>query len=94
MQVGVMELRLSLPGVRSLKQKRGIVKGLLAQIRNRFQVAAAEVADQDLWGSAGLGFAAVGNSAPLLQSRMAKVLAFIDGSGQGVVVEHQVEILS
>ncbi len=93
MRIGIMELRLNLPGVHSLKQKRGIVKSLLAQSRNRFQVAAAEVAHQDHWRTAGLGFALVGNDASLLQSRLAKLLDFIENGGQGVVADYQVEIL-
>lgn len=44
---------------RSLKGKRGIVKGILARARNRFNVAAAEVDLQDVADSAALGFATV-----------------------------------
>ena len=88
-----MELRLDLPGVHSLKEKRGIVKGLLERIRNRFQVAVAEVDDQDRRGTAGLGFAVVGNEVAMLQSRLRKVAQFIETNGQGVMVDFRVEIL-
>lgn len=44
---------------RTLKEKRGIVKSILARARNSFNVAAAEVADQDIPGSAVLAFATV-----------------------------------
>ena len=93
MHVGIMELRLDLPGVHSLKEKRGIVKGLLERIRNRFQVAVAEVAHQDRWGTAGLGFASVGNEVAMLQSRLRKVAQFIETDGRGVMVDFRVEIL-
>jgi len=42
-----------------LKEKRGIVKSILARARNNFNVAAAEVGDQDIPGSAILGFVTV-----------------------------------
>jgi hypothetical protein len=52
------QVQLRLPSS-SLKGKRGIVKGLLARARNRFNVSAAEVDLQDLPGSAMLGFVIV-----------------------------------
>jgi len=36
---------------RTLKEKRGIVKSILARARNDFNVAAAEVDDQDTRGA-------------------------------------------
>lgn len=94
MRVVVMEVRLDVPGVRSLKEKRGIVKSVLERIRNRFQVAAAEVAHQDHWQTAGLGFAAVGNDAAVLQGRMQKVVQFMETNAAGVVVDFRVEFLA
>ena len=94
MRIGVLEVRLNLPGVRSLKEKRGIVKGLLERIRNRFQVAAAEVDEINSKTPAGLGFSAVGNDSGTLQSRLRKVVEFIDAGGEGTVADFRVEILS
>ena len=94
MHVVVLEVRLNLPGVRSLKEKRGIIKSLLERVRNRFQVAVAEVAHQDRWQMAGLGFAAIGNDVAVLQGRMQKVANFIEADGAGVVVDFRLEFLS
>ena len=44
---------------RTLKEKRGIVKSILARARNNFNVSAAEVDDQDVPGSALLAFVTV-----------------------------------
>lgn len=52
------EIQLSLPS-HSLKEKRGIVKSILARARNRFNVACAEVDRQDNCGVAVLGFVTV-----------------------------------
>ena len=41
-----LEIHLSLPS-RSLKEKRGIVKSILGRAKNRFNVACAEVDQQD-----------------------------------------------
>ena len=94
MHVAVLEVHLDMPGVRSLKEKRGIVKSVLERVRNRFQVAVAEVAHQDQWQSAGLGFAAIGNDVAVLQSRLQKVVQFIENGPAGIIVDYQVEFLA
>lgn len=94
MRIGILELHLDLPGLHSLKEKRGIIKTLLNRVRNDFQVAAAEVAHQDLWQSAGLGFAAIGNDAAALQSRLHKVVNAIEAGGYGVVVDFRIDVIA
>ncbi|MEO5345882.1 MAG: DUF503 domain-containing protein [Magnetococcus sp. YQC-9] len=94
MRVGVLEVRLELPGVRSLKEKRGIVKSLLERIRHRFEVACAEVGELDRWDGAGLGFAAVGNEVAVVQSRLQKVANFIEDEGETVMIDYRLEIVT
>lgn len=53
-----LEIHLSLPS-HSLKEKRGIVKSILARERNRFNVACAEVDRQDNAAVAVLAFVTV-----------------------------------
>jgi len=53
-----LEIQLSLPS-HSLKEKRGIVKSILARARNRFNVACAEVDRQDNASVAVLGFVTI-----------------------------------
>jgi uncharacterized protein YlxP (DUF503 family) len=50
---------LRIPGVQSLKEKRHVVKGLTAGIRQRFNVSVAEVEHQELWQRAAIGVAVV-----------------------------------
>jgi uncharacterized protein len=63
MHVGALRVELHLPNCHSLKEKRGVLKPILHVAQNRFGVAAAEVAFQDKWQRAGLGFASVSASA-------------------------------
>lgn len=49
MTVGVLTLELRLGDSHSLKDKRHVVKGLKDRLRNRFNVAVAEVDYHDLW---------------------------------------------
>ena len=52
-------LRLYLPGVQSLKEKRAVVRSLVERLRSRLDVAAAEVGAQDQPRRAEVGFAVV-----------------------------------
>ena len=47
--VGVLTLELHLDGAHSLKEKRHTVKSLKDRLRNKFNVAVAEIDYQDVW---------------------------------------------
>lgn len=57
--VGVITWQLSIPGCRSLKEKRSVVRSLRDRIRHRFNVSVAETAHQDVWSRAELSVAVV-----------------------------------
>jgi uncharacterized protein YlxP (DUF503 family) len=62
MHAAALEVKLHLPQVHSLKEKRGVVRPIVDGCRRRFNVAAAEVGQQDMWQSAELGVSAIGSS--------------------------------
>jgi uncharacterized protein len=47
--IGVLTLELRLDNSHSLKDKRHVVKSLQDRLRNKFNVAVAEIDYQDLW---------------------------------------------
>lgn len=90
--VGTLRVALSLPGPRSLKDKRRIVHSLLQRLHNEFAVAAAEVDDQDLWGRTTLGIAVVTNDGQHADQVLARVLRYIERQPEAVIVDYDVEI--
>jgi uncharacterized protein YlxP (DUF503 family) len=60
--VAALSMDLHLPQVHSLKEKRSVIRPILDGCRHRFGVAAAEVAYQDRWQRAGLGFSVVAST--------------------------------
>ena len=48
MRTAAMTFRLHAPWVHSLKEKRMILKSLVAKLQNKFHVSAAEVDEQDV----------------------------------------------
>jgi len=59
MLVSAARFDLRVPGCTSLKEKRHVVKTLIASLRGTFNLAVAEVDHQDLWQRAAIGVAAV-----------------------------------
>ncbi|KHL12490.1 hypothetical protein CLV56_1788 [Mumia flava] len=59
MWVGTIEFDLLLGDVASLKQKRAVVRPIVADLRRTFDVAVAETENQDLYRRAGIGIAVV-----------------------------------
>ncbi|MBB5155647.1 DUF503 domain-containing protein [Saccharopolyspora phatthalungensis] len=87
MYVGVLELDVLLGDVHSLKQKRGVVRPVVAELRKRFEVAVAEAGNQDLYRRALFGIAAVSGDA-------AHVREVLDACERLVAARPELELLS
>jgi uncharacterized protein YlxP (DUF503 family) len=93
MVVGVCRIVLALPGNASLKGKRSVVRKVIERARQRFQVAAAEVADLDVHQRATLGFACVANDGRHVESVLGKLSDFVAGATEAQVISESVELL-
>jgi uncharacterized protein YlxP (DUF503 family) len=91
--VGTLRITLAIPGNDSLKGKRKVIRPILDRARNRFNVAAAEVADNDAHGRAVLGFAVVSNDGRHANSMLDEIASFVAGAGEALVVDREMEIL-
>jgi uncharacterized protein YlxP (DUF503 family) len=92
--VGIIKITMIIPGNSSLKGKRKVVKSLLDKLRSRFNLAAAEVEDNDLWQKTGLGLAFVGNDRRFINSSMDKILDFIYRTSDAEIVDTESEIIN
>lgn len=62
MVVGTLRVDLLFGDVHSLKQKRSVIRPIVAELRRRFEVAAAETGDQDLHRRCELAVAVVSST--------------------------------
>ena len=93
MVIGTLVLRLQVPESESLKNKRQVVRSLVARVRQTFNVAIAEVGDQDLWQAVELGVACVSADARHADEVCQKVLTFVDNDGDALLTGSRFEIL-
>jgi len=94
MNVGVCRISFRLPENSSLKDKRRVLKSITTRVRNKFNVAVAEVDDHDLWQLATLGISCVSNDKRHANEVLSKVVDFISESRFEVeMLDYQIEIL-
>ncbi len=77
MHVGVARVALQLAENSSLKGKRMVVKSVAQRVRNRFNVAIAEIDTQDNWDVITLGIACVSDDPRHANAMLSKVIDFI-----------------
>ena len=92
MKIAILKIKLYAPWVHSLKEKRMVVKSLLAKIRNKFHVSAAEVEDQDVHQSIIIGIASIVPHSAQADAMMDEIVHFIEQSTEAEIVEEEREI--
>ncbi len=93
MHVGVLRVRLRLFACRSLKDKRSVIKGLLARTRREFNVSAAELDLLDEPSAALLGFAHLAGDGRFSDEVLAEILRRMRGSRDYIVEDHRLEVM-
>lgn len=92
--IASIEITLGLDVCASLKEKRGMLKPLLAGIHNRYNASAAEIDMQDSLGYAKIGISLVGNDARHLQSEADTIINWVEQAWRhGDVIENDLELL-
>ncbi len=94
MRVALSKIDLFFPYCHSLKEKRHAVHKIKDRIFADFKISIHEVAHNDKWQRAQLGFAVVSNDAVLAQSVADKIVNAITGFGLGEVINVTTEVVS
>lgn len=87
MIIGTAEIKLYAPWVYSLKEKRMIVKSVIAKTRNKFNVSIAEIAEQDTHQTIVLGLACVAGSISHSDSIIDNVISLIESSTEAEITD-------
>lgn len=86
MIVGTLKIRIYVPWVHSLKEKRMVLKSLCAKTRNKFNVSIAEIEDQDVHKSIVIGLACVSNDNAHADQILDNVIKFIEANTEGEII--------
>ena len=92
MRIAAMTFRLHAPWVHSLKEKRMIVKSLIAKLQNKFHVSAAEIDEQDIHQIIVIGIAAIVPHNAMADSLMDEISSFVEENTEAEILDEMREI--
>ena len=93
MKVATITFRLRAPWVHSLKEKRMIVKSLVAKLQNKFHVSAAEIDEQDVHQVIVIGVASIVPHNAMADSLMDEISEFVESNTEAEIVEEIREVI-
>ena len=94
MTVGIARLTLFIPDSHSLKEKRMVLRRVKDRAQQKFNVAIAEVEENDVWQRAVLGLAVVGNDGRFVESQLDEVVRFVQGQAEVTNTEREIQSFS
>ncbi len=92
MVVGIGIVDIFIAESRSLKEKRAILRSVLSRTKNKFNISIAEIEEHDNWKVARIGFSLVGNDRGFVNSKVDKVIQFIEHLNLAEVINSKIEI--
>jgi hypothetical protein len=94
MFVGVSRIVLQIPGARSLKERRKVVKSFKDRVRARLSVSIAEVGDVERYQVATFGVAVVSSDSSHVSEMLSRVAAMAGSLSDAVLADVATEIVS
>lgn len=92
MMILTITIKLHAPWVHSLKEKRMVVKSLLAKLQNKFNVSVAELDEQDIHQIIVLGLAGIVANNAQADSVSEAIQHFVDSNTEAELLEFDCEI--
>ena len=92
MKIAAITFRLYAPWVHSLKEKRMLVKSLIARLQNRYHVSAAEIDEQDTHQIIVIGIVAIVPHNAMADSLMDDISHFVESNTEAEIIGEEREI--
>jgi hypothetical protein len=90
--VASLNVSLYLPGCNSLKEKRQRLKSIKERLRNKYNVAVAEVGGQDLWQRCELGVVTVATDQQFANKVLSKSITLIEADQRIELIGYELEM--
>lgn len=93
MIIGSCKVYLNVPFSHSLKEKRTVVKSIIDKVKHKFNVAIAEVEDQDVHQSIVIGLAVISNNSSHANSMLQTIVNYIEANTSANLLDTYIEII-
>ena len=90
MIIGFLSLEIYLPYSHSLKEKRKRLSSLKDRLKNKYNVAFAELDYHKKWQRTKIGMVTLNNEKRLVDSLFNKIIADAEENIDGHIIEHQI----
>ncbi|MCK8825677.1 DUF503 domain-containing protein [Fuchsiella alkaliacetigena] len=93
MVIGLCTVELRVPMSNSLKHKRGVIKSLIAKLKNRFNISVAEIEQNDNLKLATIGIVTISNQRQQVERSLEKVVRFIEDFNDIYLLKDTMELI-
>jgi hypothetical protein len=70
-----------------------VLHSLKAKLRNNFNVALAQIDDEDKWQKASIAVVGVGKDAKIINSVLSRVVNFIENFNKVNLIDYEIELI-
>jgi Uncharacterized protein conserved in bacteria len=88
MVIAVAKITVHLPECHSLKEKRQVIKSIMARVRNQFELAVAEVGENERWQLTDIGLSYVSNDGQHASEVLEHVRRYIEETRPDIVISN------
>ena len=94
MSIGILSIKIHLPGCSSLKEKRRRLKPLINRLHREFNISVAEIDHLDVWQTSLIACALVSNDHGHTQRCLQSVVQWVEDNWPDIIiVGDQIEII-
>ncbi len=93
MKVGLLQVEMKIPGARSLKDKRRVVRSIKDRMHREHLVSAAELGANEIWNMALLGFAVVSADASYARSVLAEIVSKLGAWPDAELADYELDVV-
>lgn len=92
MKILVMKIDLRANWVHSLKEKRMVVKSIIAKLQNKFNISVAEIENQDLHQRITIGISSIFLDSKIGDSMIENIIDFIEENTDAEIINIENEL--
>lgn len=92
MRIIVMKVSLRADWAHSLKEKRMVVKSIIAKLQNKFNISVGEVENQDIHNLITIGIAGIGLDAKVCDSTIEHIINYIEDITDAEIIDIEQEV--
>ena len=93
MTIGLLQMDFIIPGSRSLKDKRRVLKSLKDQLRNKFNCSVAETEYLDVWSRAHIAVCVVSGDSRHANTQLNEIAKYAMLRAEAELVDYTIEML-